>query len=154
LCLQAEGEDLLLEAEAPPSGDLLDLFRQHKRGVIRLLNRECRAWTDTDWQAYWAERAAIAEYDGGQPRDKAEAQAFAACVAEWLDQHPVCSEGDRCVHCLCPEDMSEPLLPCRTEHTGLFWLHPDCWPAWYAGRKATAAAALLACGITEGRSLV
>lgn len=42
------------------------------------------SWDAADWQAYYDERAAIAEYDGGLSRAEAEALAFESCVAEWL----------------------------------------------------------------------
>jgi hypothetical protein len=34
----------------------------------------------------------------------------------------------------------------RVESTGHAWLHSRCWSAWYAGRRAVAAAALLSMG--------
>ena len=42
------------------------------------------AWDAADWHAYYNERAAIAEYEGGLSRSKAEKQAFACCVTRWL----------------------------------------------------------------------
>src|SRR5215204_4680340 len=58
------------------------------------------SWSSADWQAYFEERAAIREYDGGFARSEAERLAFADMVACWLSAHPVpASAYERCVHC-------------------------------------------------------
>lgn len=41
-------------------------------------------WTAEDWQAFFDERAGIAEFDGGQSREQAEATAFECCVVEFI----------------------------------------------------------------------
>ena len=46
-----------------------------------------------------AERAGIAEFDGGLPRAEAETRAFECCVVEWLNRNPVCSPPGRCLDC-------------------------------------------------------
>ena len=38
---------------------------------------------DMDWRVEWEERAAIMEYDGGLPRERAEALALAQSSARW-----------------------------------------------------------------------
>jgi hypothetical protein len=45
-------------------------------------------WSAEDWQLFFEERAAVAEYDGGLLRVEAEAQAFECCVVKWLDLNP------------------------------------------------------------------
>lgn len=45
-------------------------------------------WTKADWQGLYAERSAIAEYDGGVSRKTAHTLAYASCIREWLDQNP------------------------------------------------------------------
>jgi hypothetical protein len=80
-----DGEDLVLEAAAPPSRGVLDLLERHKADLLLLLRRRAH-WTAEDWQVDFDERAAIAEFEGGLPRDQAEALAFACCVAEGLSQ--------------------------------------------------------------------
>jgi hypothetical protein len=42
-----------------------------------------------DWRAFFDERAVIAEFDGGLPRDQAEARAFACCIAKRLNCNPL-----------------------------------------------------------------
>jgi hypothetical protein len=100
-----------------------------------------------DWQVFFDERAAIAEFDGGLPRAQAEARAFAICVAEWLNRNPVRSPPGCCFGCGGRDHAHDPLL--NTEHT---WLHSRCWPAWYEGRKAEAVAALARIGIIKPRT--
>ncbi|EYD75385.1 hypothetical protein Rumeso_03032 [Rubellimicrobium mesophilum DSM 19309] len=150
LQLQVEGEDLILEAAAPPPAPVLERLRQHKAEVIGLLRREAGTWSTEDWQAFYDERAGIAEHDGGLLRPEAEVQAFESCVAEWRNQHPVGSAANCCLHCGGPDTSAEPLVPFGIEPTGPAWLHHRCWDAWYAGRRDRAVAALAAMGITDG----
>lgn len=74
-------------------------------------------------------------------------------MAEWLDQHPERSCPDWCLVCGRPNEMSEPLLPVEIERACPTWLHLDCWEGWYAGRRASAAAALAAMDISDRRIL-
>jgi len=80
-----DGEDLVLEATAPPPRGVLDLLRRHKADLLLLLRRQAN-WMAEDWQVDFDERAAMAEFEGGLPRDRAEALAFVYCVAEGLSQ--------------------------------------------------------------------
>jgi len=100
-----------------------------------------------DWRALFDERAGGAKFEGGLPRARAEAQAFACCVAEWLARHPVHSAPAWCLGCGTGESAREPLLPFGTEASGHVWLHSRCWPAWYEAHRAEAAAAVAALGI-------
>ena len=43
-------------------------------------------WSGEDWRAFFDERAGIAEFDGGLPRDQAEARAFEDLVAPAPEQ--------------------------------------------------------------------
>ncbi len=126
-----EGDDLALEASAPPPPAVLDLLSRHKAGIVTLLR-------SADG------RAGIGELDGGLPRAEAEARAFACCVAEWLNRNPVCSPPGRCLGCGNGDHAHDPLLPFGIESTGHAWLHSRCWSAWYAGRRAEAVGALAA----------
>jgi len=100
------------------------------------------SWSGDDWRAFFDERAGIAEFDGGLPRGQAEADAFTSCVTEWLNCNPVRSSPDSCLLCGEAEQGHDPRLPFGTESTGHAWLHSRCWSAWYAARRAEAAAAL------------
>lgn len=151
--LGIDGNDLVLEVSAPPSSAVLDLLSRHKAGIVTLLRPGGDGCSAEDWQVFFDERAGIAEFDGRLPRAKAKAQAVAYCVVEWLNRHPVCSAPGRCVGCGGVDRAHDPLLPFGTEASGHAWLHSRCWPAWYAGRKAEAVAALAAMGIATPTDL-
>lgn len=142
-----DGDALTLDADATPPAAVLELLSRHKAGVIAVLRTGNDGWSGEDWRALFDERAAIAEFDGGLPRAQAKARAFACCVAEWLNRHPVRSPPGRCLGCGGSEHAHDTLLPFGTEPTGHAWLHSRCWDAWHAGRKAEAVAALYIIGI-------
>jgi hypothetical protein len=150
--LGIEGETLTLEAAVEPSPAVLDLLRRHKTGLVALLRPANDGWSAADWLALFEERAGVAEFDGGLSRAAAEARAFACCLAEWLDRHPVRSPPGRCLACGAAEQGYDPLLPFGTETTGHAWLHSRCWPAWHSDLTAQAIAALALLGITEPRT--
>jgi hypothetical protein len=87
--LRIDGDDIVLKASAPPPAPVLELLSRHKADVVRTLRPAETRWSALDWQFFFDERAGIAEFDGGLPRLQAEAHAFACCVAEWLNHHPV-----------------------------------------------------------------
>ena len=150
--LGIDGDDLVLQASAPPPPAVLDLLSRHKAGIVALLRPVDGGWSAEDWRVFFDERAAIAEFDGGLLRTEAEAHAFACCVVEWLNRNFVRSPPGRCPGCGGGEQAHDPLLPFGTEPAGHAWLHSRCWPAWHDGRKAEAVAALAAMGI-EKRSI-
>jgi hypothetical protein len=108
-------------------------------------------WTGEDWQAFFEERAAIAEFDGGLSRTQAEAQAFECCVVEWLSRNPGRSTPGRCLSCGSGERLNDPLLPFAAKITGAAWLHSLCWEAWSEKRRAEAIRSLSAVGIVESQ---
>ncbi|HEX2338369.1 MAG TPA: hypothetical protein VHI72_18060 [Hyphomicrobiaceae bacterium] len=126
---------------------MLDLLSRNKAGVKALLRISINGWSAEEWRVFYDERAAIAEFNGSLPRAQAEVQAFAHCVAEWLNYNPVRSSPGLCLACGDGGHGHDPLLPFGTERTGHAWLHRGCWPAWHDERKATAVAALGAMGI-------
>jgi hypothetical protein len=138
----------MLDADAAPSPQLLNLLAHHKAGMIALLRPENDGWSPYDWLAYFDERAGIAEHDGGLSREQAEAHAFTCCVVEWRNRNPVRSPPGRCVGCGQAERAFDSLLPFGGETAGIAWLHPRCWQAWQTGRIADAVASLTKMGIT------
>jgi hypothetical protein len=144
-----DGDDLVLEAGAPPPPAMLKLLSQHKSAIVLWLRQGADGWSAEDWQAYFDERAGIAEFDGGQPREQAEAMAFACCVTEWMNQHPVISSPGRCLACEGGERQGDPLMPYGTITHGHTWLHSRCWRDWYDAQKGDAVAALMAMGIKD-----
>lgn len=77
-----DGDGLLLEADAEPPRPILRVLKTHKPEIMALLRPGDDGWSAADWQAFFDERAAILEFDGGLPRAEAEARAFACCVAK------------------------------------------------------------------------
>jgi hypothetical protein len=145
--LALDGDDLVLEAASPPPALVLDSLSRHKAEIVALLRTNRDRWSAEDWNLFFDERAGIAEFEGGLARSDAEAQAFSCCVVEWLNRNPVRSPSGRCLGCGDREHAQSPLLPYGVEPTHA-WLHPRCWPAWYAVRKAQAVAELKAMGIS------
>jgi hypothetical protein len=145
--LRLDGDDLVLEASAPPPAAILDLLSRHKAGVVALLRPAYDGWSAEDWLAFFDERAGIAEFDGGLPRADAEARAFACCGNEWLNRNPVRSPAGRCLGCGEAKHAHDPLLPFGNESSGHAWLHSRCWSTWHARRKAEAVVALSSVGI-------
>jgi hypothetical protein len=86
--LGIDGDDLVLEASAPPHPAVIDLLSRHKAGIVSLLRSAKDGMSAEDWQVLFDERAGIAEFEGGLPRPQAEAQAFVYCVDEWLSRNP------------------------------------------------------------------
>lgn len=147
--VRIEDGGLALQAQAPPSAELLELLAHHKQEILTLLRPVDAGWSAEDWRVFFDERAAIAEFDGGLPRPEAEARAFECCVVEWLNRSFEGSPPGRCLACGGGDLAYDALLPHGTDATGHAWLHSGCWPAWYAGRKAEAVAALAMMGIHE-----
>ncbi len=145
--LDIDGDDLLWAAPEQPPTAVLDLLARHKTGIMRLLRPGRDGWSAEDWQAFFDERAGIAEFDGGLPRAQAEVQAFAYCVAEWQNRNPVRSPPGRCLACGKGEQAHDALLPHGVEPTGHARLHRGCRPTWHDERKRAAVAALGAMGI-------
>jgi hypothetical protein len=97
--LGVDGEDLVLTASVPPPAAVIDLLASHKAEIVSLLRPTQDGWSAEDWQIFFDERAGIVEFDGGLPREEAEARAFACCVVEWLNRNPISSPPSRCLGC-------------------------------------------------------
>ena len=85
ISLAVDGDDLLLQADGPPSAALLDLIRLHKEAIKALLARDDVGWSGEEWLAQFDERAGILEFDEGLPR--AEAERLAAEEVTRLREH-------------------------------------------------------------------
>jgi hypothetical protein len=150
--LRVEGGDLALQAPAPPPADLLERLTRHKPDIVALLRPGRDGWSAEDWQAYFEERAGIAEFDGGLTHLEAEALAFDCCVVERMHRTFEGSPPGRCRACGGGDHVHDVLVLYGTEPTGHVWLHSRCWHAWHAARKAEAAAALFELGIPADRT--
>jgi hypothetical protein len=80
--VRVDGDDLELSAPSQPPFQVIALLSRNKAEIVRVL-REAFEERE-DWQAFFNERAAIAEYEGLLPRRTAEANAFARCIVEWV----------------------------------------------------------------------
>ena len=145
--VRIDGDDLELEAAASPPPAMLDLLSLYKADLLTLLRPANDGWSPEDWQVFFEERAAVAEFDGGLVRVAAEARAFACCVTEWLNRNLTPSAPERCAACGGGERLCDPLLPFGTDTSGHAWLHRACWATWHDAREAEAIAALNAMGI-------
>jgi hypothetical protein len=145
--VRVDGDNLELEAPEQPPQAVLDLLSLHKAGILKLLRPNNDGWSPEDWQVFFNERAAIAEFDGGLPRAQAEARAFACCVAEWINRNLTPSAPGRCLACGGGDRPWDPLLPCGTDAMGHAWVHRECLPAWHQAREAEAIVALASMGI-------
>jgi len=106
-------------------------------------------WNAADWREYFDERAGVSEYDAGMRREKAEQQAFEACITRWLDTHPPADTNNAiCPHCQKPNGApGNSCAPVLSGNGGHVWLHHDCLEPWRARRRQEAIAALMAMGI-------
>jgi len=112
------------------------------------------AWEATDWQEFYDERAGIAEYDGGQPREKAERMASESCITRWLDTHPPADTNDAiCPHCQQPNGApGTSCVPTLSGDGGHVWLHDACLEPWRALRRQEAVMELENMGIIRQKS--
>lgn len=84
-----DGHDLRVDAPAGViSSDILAMLRTNKSAVLAYLTSasappsvENPGDLPPEWRIEWEERAAIREYDGGQVREHAEAEAFQEILA-------------------------------------------------------------------------
>lgn len=149
--LGLDGDALTLEASAPPPPAVIELLSRHKAEIIALLRPADDGWSTLDWLTLFGDRVRMAMVHG-LTENEAEARAFTCCVVEWLNRNAVRSFPGRCLGCGQAEHSHDPLLPFGIEDSGHAWLHSRCWPAWHAGRKADAVAALTKLGITTSRT--
>jgi len=63
--LRLDGDNLVLEASAPPPVAILDLLSGYKPSIVELLRPGLDSWSAEDWQAIFDERAGIAEFARG-----------------------------------------------------------------------------------------
>ena len=106
------------------------------------------SWSAADWQAYFEERAAIREYDGGLVEDL-KPNASPSRTRSLVGFPPIrlpASSDERCLHCGVGHRSDDELLPVLASG-GHVWVHNACWTDWYGLRRREAAAALNAIGL-------
>jgi hypothetical protein len=131
----------------PPANEAQTRFGNGE-GVPQDLQLSDAAWDTDDWHAYFAERAAVLEFDYGLSREDAEGHAFRDTVVQWLCRYPaqVSNPALGCVHCCSRDQAGNTLLPLLAEG-GHVWVHDRCWEPWNAARQRQAADALYQLGL-------
>jgi len=147
--ITAQGTRLVVDGPARELSDaLIAELQSTKADLLVALGAEPGGvWSGEDWRAYYDERAAMAEFDGGLSHLQAEARAFACCVAEWLTRQRASTRPGRCAWCGEDERPGATVLPFGVEASGHTWLHAGCWPAWHTAQRAEAVAALTGAGL-------
>ena len=141
----ADGANLLLDAESAPPEAVLELKR-HKAAILTLIRSDGSVWSREDWQAFFDERAAIAEF-GGLSQLDAEAQALEWCIVEWMNRNPQSSDRRRCAWCGGRDTTGAAILPFGRDATGHTWLHGRCWDGWHRNKRKRVVRALAGLGI-------
>jgi hypothetical protein len=80
--VEFSGGDLLLAASTEPPASVVEDLARYKPEIVGILARTEIGLTAEDWLVSFEERAAIAEFDGGLPRELAELQAIGSCVLD------------------------------------------------------------------------
>jgi hypothetical protein len=146
--ITVDGGDLVIRAQARPPADVLNALSANKSELIALLTGQEADWDAEDYRAYFEERAAVYEIDGGLLQYEAERLAFRDTVQQWLALHPApAREASRgCAHCREDEQPRNPLLPILARNGGV-WVHDGCCEKWRAARRLQARQALIALGL-------
>jgi hypothetical protein len=149
--LAIDGDDLVLRSASPPPCEIIDALSRHKSQVIEIIRLDRSVWSAEDWRAFFDERAGIAEFDHGLPRQQAEDRAFECCVVEWLNRNPAPSIAGRCCRCGEVGTPDAVILPYGTEPETHAWLHAECWTDWQEDRRSRAIEALILMGLSPDR---
>jgi hypothetical protein len=142
--LSKHGHEIVLDG---PETVLTDALVERLRAVKSEILRDLQAWNSAEWQAFYNERAGIAEFDGHASRLEAESRAYECCIVEWLNRNPETTVPGQCVQCRQADRSDHVVVPFGTENHA--WLHPECWPAWQEVRRRRAASELLNMGIAQ-----
>jgi hypothetical protein len=92
----SDAEALVDRCRPPP---FLICCRAKRPSIVELLRSGKCSWTAEDWQPFFDERAAIAEFDNRLTCIEEAARVFNCCVIEWQNRDPVCSSPDNCSWC-------------------------------------------------------
>jgi len=152
ITLEAHGPNLIVDGPADTlSDEVVETLRAVKAELLVLLSSggDNPEWDAADWQAYFDERAAIREHDGGLPSGEAQHLAFEDAVTHWLCLHPAPASDPRhgCVHCDSGDGAGDTLLPVLAPG-GHVWVHDRCWGPWQRARRHEAQEALRRFGLS------
>jgi hypothetical protein len=149
--LEAHGPDLIVDGPADTLTDnLVEALRALKADLLKVLSspEDGAQWEAAEWQAYFDERAAVHEHDGGLSSVEAERLAIEDTITHWLCLHPAPATDPRrgCVHCEAGDQAANTLLPVLAPG-GHVWVHDQCWETWHSLRRQEAREALSCLGI-------
>lgn len=130
------------------------LLLKHKPVVMAALGHpgpERVGWGAADWRGFYAERAAIREYDGQRPRAEAERLAWGELLVAWHRTHGVRPPTWQCAGCAAPLSGAEVF---ELADTARVHDAPDftCLIAYGRRWRAAAQAGLAALGLEPPRS--
>lgn len=145
-----DGNDLVLEAACRPPDEIIAALSCHKAEIVALLRPSSEGWKAEDWQAFFDERAVVAEFDGGTSRRDAEARAYECCIVEWMNRHPESPDAGHCAWCGRLDRSERVVVPFGVDGRRHAWLHPECWDDWHRDRRERAQRSLAAMGIASG----
>ena len=133
------------------SDELMPEIREAKDAIRRALEYETGdPWDREDYTAYFDERAAIRQFDGGAPVEEAETGALEDVAAQWLHHNPP-QAGDAhvCAHCQHPLGrVGNDGVPVLAGYDSHLWLHRGCHGPFLAARREVAKVALAEMGIS------
>ena len=144
--VRRSGGQLVVDGpETVVSDTLVERIRSLKKELLATFDE----WTARDWRSYFERARVAARTVGRSSRREAEAQAYGACIVEWISQNHRASSPERCVQCHAAEREGATLVPFGTDRSGHTWLHLSCWPTWVASRRSEAVAALSVAGVDD-----
>lgn len=149
--IEAQGTQLILDGPIEALTDeAINQLRAAKSQLLQLLDpiAGCSRWNPEEWQAYFDERAAIQEFDGGHSPKEAERLALEDTITQWLRlaPPPVPNSSDACIHCGRSEQPGNSLFSLLVGGNHLH-VHDWCWTAWIGARRNNAREALSNIGI-------
>ena len=151
--VEAQGGKLIVDGPVSVlTDDITALVQARKRELLRLVgeSQQERCRDPESWHAYFDERAAIRQYDGGYGRREAEHLALEDTIAHWLQINPPHASDQHCgcIHCGRPEQAGNPLIAYPVQE-GYAWVHNWCWRLWINALRNEAADTLLSMGISS-----
>ena len=144
-----DGGDLVLEAAAAPPPAIVRALVVNKRAIIALLRPGADGWDAVDWQAFFNERAGVAQFDADLPRTAAEAAAVEECLQRWQSTHLPASLSHRAC-AACGSHLEPDAMIAFIAGQGSVQLHLGCMGKWAAMRRRDALLALRAFGVVVG----
>ena len=113
ISLDLDGEDLVLQAPAPPPSNVLDVLSVYKAEIVAMLRARSPAISHAAnasvvsagskwWRDLLAERSVHHELAGRRPRSEAERVAWAEMQNRWHMGHGERVSGDICAGCRRP----------------------------------------------------